>query len=138
MLYLWQQKRKVVNAVYEYQSKKINKSFELKYIIRKATSYFVGSFTLEMLMRREEWENPETKTAFIESLHQEYFAWDERNTLAQTRNKVNCVIRIIESHMVEDAMRYIIDANDKKLGIPEVKECAEDTLARIESGKLKY
>ena len=91
MLYLWQQKRKVVNAVYEYQSKKINNYFELKDIIRKATSYFVGSFTLEMLMRREEWENPETKTAFIESLHQEYFAWDERNTLAQTRNKVNCV-----------------------------------------------
>ena len=124
--------------MYRYESKKIKNNFELKDVCRKATSYFVGSFMLEMILRREEWENPDTKTAFIESFHQEYFAWDDKCGIAGTRNRVNCVIRIIESKMVEDALQYVIDSNDRKMDIPEAKENAKETLARIKSGKLKY
>lgn len=124
--------------MYEYQSKEIKNYFELKEVVRKATSYFVGSFMLEMIMRRNEWENPETKTEFVKSFHQEYYGWDERCNEKLTRDKINCVIRIIESGMVEDALQYVIDGNDIKLRIPEVKECAEKTLSLIKSGKINY
>lgn len=119
-------------------SKEIKNHFELKEVCRRATSYFVGSFTLHLLMKRKEWENPETKTQFIKEFHEDCFGWDETCTLERTRNRVNCVIRIIESHRVEDALRYVLDANDLKLNIPEAKECAQYTLDLIESGKLKY
>ena len=124
--------------MYDYTPKKIRNHFELKDVCRKATSYFVGSFMLEIIMRRKEWENSETKTAFIESFHNEYFAWDAKCTVSKTRNRVNLVIRIIESRMVEDALQYVIDSNDLKMDIPEAKENAVETLARIKSGKVKY
>lgn len=124
--------------MYEYESKKIKRYSELVDVCRKATCYFVGSFTLELIMRREEWEDPKRKTAFIESFHKEYFAWDEEGGIARTRNRVNCVIRIIESRMVEKALQYVIDSNKRKMDIPEARECARETLARINSGELKY
>lgn len=124
--------------MYEYESKKIKNHFELIDVCRKATSYFVGSFMIEMIMRRKEWENPETKTAFIESFHKEYFDWDDKCTISRTRNRVNLVIRIIESGLVEDALQYVLDSNDRKMNIPEAKENAEYTLDLIKSGKLKY
>ena len=55
---------KVDHSDHEYESKKIKDYFELKDVCRKATSYFVGAFMLEMIMCRKEWENPETKTSF--------------------------------------------------------------------------
>lgn len=119
-------------------SKEIANHFELIDICRKASSYFVGSFTLELIKRRSEWENPETKTKFIESFYQEYFAWDENITADKVRNKVNCVIRIIESHRVEDALQYVIDSNDLKMDIPQAKINAQETLKLIQSGKLEY
>ena len=124
--------------MYDYKPKKIQNYFELKDVCRKATSYFVGSFMLEIIMRRKEWEDSDTKTAFIESFHNEYFAWDESCTLARTRNRVNLVIRIIQSRMVEDALEYVLASNQLKMDIPEARENAEDTLARIRSGHLKY
>ena len=124
--------------MYEYESKKIKDYFELKDVCRKATSYFVGSFMLDMIMRRKEWENPKTKTSFIESFHKEYLAWDENCKIERTRNRVNAVIRIIESGMVEDALQYVIDSNNRKMDIPEARENAIETLERIKSGELKY
>ncbi|MBP3541524.1 MAG: hypothetical protein J6K72_06915 [Clostridia bacterium] len=50
-------------------SKPIKNQFEMIDICRKATSYFVGSFMLEMIKRRNEWQNSATKTRFIESFH---------------------------------------------------------------------
>lgn len=124
--------------MYEYEPKAISNYFELKEVCRKATSYFVGSFMLEMILRRKEWENPATKNDFIKSLHDEYFAWDDKCSLSRTRNRVNCVIRIIESRMVEDALQYVIDSNNRKMDIPEARENAKETLTRIKSGELKY
>ena len=122
----------------ERRSKKINNYFELKDVCRKATSYFIGSFMLELLVRQDEWKNPKTKNEFIKTFHQEYFAWDDNSSLEKTRNKVNCAIRIIESHMVEDALGYVINSNPLKMDIPEAKENAEYTLSLIKNKELKY
>ena len=79
-------------------SKEIKNHFELIDICRKASSYFIGSFMLELIKRREEWENQSTKRSFLESFHQEYFSdiWSIERTLTC----INCAIRIIESHRV--------------------------------------
>ena len=124
--------------MYEYQSKPIEIYFELIEVCRKATSYFVGSFMMEMILRRKEWENPKTKNDFITAFHQEYFAWEDNATIDRTRNRVNCIIRIIESKKVEDALQYVLGANDLKIGISQVKINAQYTLDLIKSGKLKY
>lgn len=131
-------KQKEGIRMYEYESKPIENYFELKKICGRATSYFVGSFMLEMIKRRSEWENPESKNAFIADFHETYFSWDPKSNITQTRNRVNCVIRIIESHRVEDALRYVIQANDIKLGSAGAKENAKETLALIETGELSY
>lgn len=119
-------------------SKEIRDHFELKDVCRKASSYFVGSFMLEMIKRRSEWENADTKKGFIEDLHSKYFSWDEKWPISRTRNYVNAVIRIIESRRVEDALEYVIDSNDKRMDIRQAKENAKETLELIQSGKLDY
>ena len=124
--------------MYEYDSKEIKNYFELKDVCKKATPYFVGSFMLEMIKRRKEWENPETKTAFIKSLYEEYFAWDEKCEMERIRNRVNAVIRIINARRVEDALQYVIDSDNRKIDMMAAKENAIETLALIKSGKLKY
>lgn len=124
--------------MYEYQSKPISSYQEVVDVCRKATSYFVGSFMLEMIRRRKEWQNPKTKSAFIHSFHNEYFAWDENCSIDRTRNRVNCVIRIIESRKVKEALEFVIDANDLKLGIDQAKENARITLKMIQDGTLEY
>ena len=40
--------------------------------------------------------------------------------------------------MVEDALQYVIDANDKKMDIYQAKINAKATLERIQSGELIY
>ena len=52
---------------------------------------------LEMIIRRAEWEDPETKTAFIESFHKEYFAWDDKCTVSKTRNNCDWVVLPVTS-----------------------------------------
>ena len=124
--------------MYEYESKRINNYFELIEVCRKATSYFIGSFMYEIIIRQAEWKNPNTKNDFVNDFHKSYFAWDEKHSISYTRIQINCAIRIIESDMVEDALQYVINANDKKIGILEAKENAIYTLNLIQEGKLKY
>lgn len=119
-----------------HMSKPIKNHFELKDVCRKATSYFVGSFMLGFIVQRKLWETPETKTKFIEDFHKEYCCWDDHATIERTRNRVNCMIRIIESNLVTDALQYVLDADDSKLDCPQAKENARDTLRLIEAGRL--
>lgn len=121
--------------MYEYENKLIDNMEDLKKVCRKATSYFVGSFILELIMCRKEWENPETKLAFVKRFHNDY---NVDGNIERTRNRINCVIRIIKSRMVEEALMYVINANDSKMTVPEAKENAIITLKQIRSGKLKY
>ena len=118
-------------------SKEIKNYKELEQVARKATLYFL-TFIKEIILYRKEWENPKTKTAFIERFHNEYFAWEENCSIDRTRNRVNCAIRIIESHMVEDALEIVINSNEAKMDIYEARINAIETLEEIKSGKLKY
>lgn len=119
--------------MYEYQSKKIETLEELEDVCRKTTSYFVGSFMLEMIVKRKEWENPETKNAFVDYMFTEYlYHWPK----SRVRNRINLMIRIIESNMVEKALEYVAGANPHKLDDPEIIKYAEDTLNMIKTGKL--
>lgn len=119
-------------------SKPITSYVELIDVCRKCTSYFIGSLTLEFIMNRKKWENPETKSQYIECLHNEFSGWNEKATLDQTRNRANCLIRIIESHRVEEALEYVVNGNPLKMDVPEVREYAQEVLDMIHSGKLKY
>lgn len=116
--------------------KPIKNHFELKDACRSAGLSYVGSFMLEFIMRRKEWENPNTKNAFIKSMYEEYDAWD--SDISGTRTRANVIIRIIESRKVEDAMQLVIDADNKKLGILQAKENAQTVLDLLKSGKITY
>lgn len=116
--------------------KRITNHFELKDACRSASLGYIGSFMLEVIKRRDEWENPNTKQSFIESMFDEYSGWDK--DVFGTRTRVNVMIRIIESRKVEDALRLVIDADDRKLDCPQAKINAKIILNMIEKGDLKY
>ena len=116
--------------------KKINNHFELKDVCRSAGLWYVGSFMSEFLEKRDEWENPDTKEEFIKYMFREYGAASD-NDISGTRTRVNCIIRIIESNLVIDALNMVLQANDNKLGCDESKVNAQWTLDAIASGELK-
>jgi hypothetical protein len=82
----------------------------------------------------EKLQDKTSKTTYIRELYKECDSWarDEYDM----RNKVNILIRIIESNMVEQAMEYVLSANSRKLDIPDIKENARLVLEYLESGKL--
>ncbi len=116
--------------------KRIKNHFELKDVCRSAGLWYVGSFMLEHIMKQNEWSNPETKEEFIRYMYEEYEGID--SDISGTRTRVNCIIRIIESGLVEDAMQLVLDANIRQLGIPEAKENAQVVLDKLKSGELRY
>ena len=115
-------------------SKEIKTTMELMDVCRSAGLWYVGSFMLEMLMTRERWENKDTKGAFVEYMHHEYNCDSD---ISGTRTRVNAMIRIIESHKVEEALELVLAANDDKLGCDQSKENARVVLKLIKDGKLK-
>ena len=107
---------------------------DLKDVIRTATVGFVGCFMGCIIHDFEKLQDKASKTAYIRELYKECDSWarDEYDM----RNKVNILIRIIESNMVEQAMEYVLSANNRKLDIPDIKENARLVLKYLESGKL--
>ncbi len=116
-------------------SKPIANPFELKNVMRNAGYWYVGSFMLEFLTQQERWKNPDTKPSFIRYMHDEYDFGDD---ISSTTTRVNAMIRIIESRMVETAMEFVLAANDNKLGCVESKINAKEVLARLQSGEITY
>lgn len=117
-------------------SKPISNHFELKDVCRNAGLWYVGSFMLEYIKMKEMWSNPDTKSAFIQYIHNEYSGIDD--DISGTTTRVNAMIRIIESRKVEDALHLVLAADDRKLGCAESKENAKVTLDMLSSGKLSY
>ena len=113
--------------------KKINNFFELKDVCRSAGLWYVGSFMSEFLEHRQQWENRDTKEDFVKYMHKEYGGCD--SDISGTRTRVNCIIRIIESGFVVDALNMVLQANDNKLGCDESKINAQETLNDIEEGR---
>ena len=100
-------------------SKKIENHFELKDVCRSAGLWYVGSFLLEFLKRKAEWQDADRKQEFIKSLYLEYPGIDD--DISGTTTRANAMIRIIESDKVKDAMQLVLEANEKKLGCMESK-----------------
>ena len=117
-------------------SKLITNQTELVEVCRSAAYWYVGSYMLEFLMWREQWENPDTKPAFIQYMFAEYGGGD--NNISGTRTRVNAMIRIIESRKVEEALELVLNTDDRKLGCAQAKINARETLMRLRNGQIKY
>ena len=108
---------------------------DMKWAIEKAGAWFIGSFMCEFVDSYEEFQDKNRKTKFIEYFMKEYdVVTDDMN---QLRNRINLAIRIIESSMVEDAMEFVLNTNDEKLGCDESKVNAQFMLDRLKSGESK-
>ena len=107
---------------------------DLKDVIRTATVGFVGCFMGCIIHDFYKLQDKNSKATYISELFKECDSWarDEYDM----RNKVNVLIRIIESNMVVQAMEYVLNANSRKLDIPDIKENARLVLEHLESGKL--
>lgn len=107
---------------------------DLKDVIRSATVGFVGCFMGCIIHDYEKLRDKESKANYIKELYKECDSWakDEYDM----RNRVNILIRIIESGMVVEAMEYVLKANNRKLDIPEPKENARLVLDALKNGKL--
>ena len=115
-------------------SKEIKTTLELMDVCRSVGLWYVGSFMLEMLMKRSEWENEDTKSDFVAYMHHEYNC---DSNISGTRTRVNGMIRISDSRNVEEALGLVLAANDAKLGCDQSKENARVVLELIKDGKLK-
>jgi len=115
--------------------KTLNGYKDMEWAIQKAGAWFIGSFMVEFVDSYEQFQNKNTKSDFLDYFMKEYdVVTDDDN---QLRNRVNLAIRIIESGMVEDAMIYVLNTNDDKLGCDESKTNAQFMLDRLKSGESK-
>lgn len=116
-------------------AKRIENYFQLIDVCRSAGLWYVGSFMGEILSKREQWEDSDTKNDFVKYMHTEYSGID--NDISGTRTRINCIIRIIESGYVRDALNMVIEANDNKLGCSQSKINAQATLDAIDAEIIK-
>ena len=114
-------------------SKKISSYSELVDVCRSAGLWYVGSFMSEFLEKQDMWRNIETKGEFFHYMRTTYDLGDSESS---SRTRINCVIRIVESKMVREALQMVLDSNDKKLGCPESKVNAQWCLDEISKGNL--
>ena len=109
---------------------------ELVNVCNSAALWYVGSYMIEFIMHREQWENDETKQEFIRYMYEEYGGADA--DISGTITRVNAVIRIVESRKVEEALELVLNANDAKIGCDQSKINAQITLDKLKSGELTY
>lgn len=110
----------------------LNNYADLKEAIEKAGAWFIGSFMMEFVDNYNKFQDRKSKTEYIEYFMKEY---DVVTTdINQLRNRINLAIRIIESEMVEDAMKYVISRNDNKIDCGESKINAQFLLNCLENG----
>ena len=109
---------------------------ELVNVCNSAALWYVGSYMIEFIMHREQWENNETKPEFIRYMYEEYGGADA--DISGTTTRVNAMIRIVESRKVEEALELVLDANDAKIGCDQSKINAKATLDKLKSGELTY
>ena len=112
----------------------LNNYADMKEAIEKAGAWFIGSFMLEFVGNYDKFQTRKTKTEFIEYFKKEYDVVDD---IEQLRNRINLAIRIIESGMVKDAMEYVMNTNDEKIGCIESKVNAQFLLDCLENGESK-
>ena len=108
---------------------------DMEWAIQKAGAWFIGSFMVEFVDSYSQFQDKKKKADFISYFMKEYdVVTDNEN---QLRNRINLAIRLIESGMVEEAMKYVLNTNDDKLGCDESKSNARFMLDRLKSGESK-
>ncbi len=108
---------------------------DMEWAIQKAGAWFIGSFMLEFVDNYEKFQDSVEKEKYIDYFYTEYDSvTNDRHQLA---NRINLAIRIIESGMVEDAMEYVLNTNDSKIGCDESKNNARCLLEALKSGESK-
>ena len=117
---------------YEKKLTPIRNYAELDMAMQSAGSWFIGSFMVEFVDSFDCFSTKEKKNQFIDYFYNEYC--NDYETKAQLRNQINIAIRIIESGLVEEAMRYVINTNDLKIGCDESKTNARFMLERLADG----
>lgn len=108
---------------------------DMVWAIQKAGAWFIGSFMIEFVDSYEEFQDKTRKARFISNFMEEYDSVTD--DIEQLRNRINLAIRIIESDMVEDAMEFVLNTNDFKLGCDESKTNAQFMLDRLKTGESK-
>ena len=108
---------------------------DMVWAIQKAGAWFIGSFMVEFVDSYEEFQDKTRKARFISNFMEEYDSVTD--DIEQLRNRINLAIRIIESDMVEDAMEFVLNTNDFKLGCDESKTNAQFMLDRLKTGESK-
>ncbi len=115
--------------------KSLNGYQDMEWAIQKAGAWFIGSFMVEFVDNYEQFQDKNSKAEFIAYFMKEYdVVTDDKQ---QLQNRVNLAIRLIESDMVEEAMEYVLNTNDDKLGCGESKVNAKFMLDRLKSGESR-
>lgn len=117
---------------YEKIRKEISSYAELDRAIKSAGAWFIGSFMVEFVDEFDKLADKDKKKDFIEYFYKEYYEGigDKKELI----DKINIAIRIIESEMVEEAMKYVLDCNDKKIGCDMSKTNAILLMERLADG----
>jgi len=106
---------------------------DMKEAIEKAGAWFIGSFMMELIDNYEKFQERKTKTEYIHDFMEEYEI--VTNNMSSLRTRINRAIQIIESGMVKEAMEYVLNCNDEKLGCEESKVNAKYLLRCLENGE---
>lgn len=108
---------------------------QMKRKIQTAGMWFTGAFMGEFLHNYSRINNDSKKTAdFIKYMHKEYgvnldYEFDS------TKTKCYAVLSVIRAGCVLDALEYVINSNDKKVGA-DAKENAIALLNKISSNEI--
>lgn len=132
MVYFNHRRKETPDMKYEKTRKEISSYAELDRAIKSAGAWFIGSFMVEFVDEFDKLADKEKKKDFIEYFYKEYYEGlgDKKELI----DKINIAIRIIESEMVEEAMKYVLDCNDKKIGCDMSKTNAILLMERLADG----
>ena len=99
-----------------------------KQMVRKintAGAWFVGVFMGEFLLHYPELQkNTANRIAFIQYIHQEYGV-NLDYTYDTTKTKCYALMNIIENHKALDALEYIIQCNEQRIGKEPIEASME-------------
>lgn len=102
---------------------------------RSAGLWFVALYMEAFILRINELKDSVSKTKFIEEIYNNGDNTFDKDVSA-TRTRVNCLLRIIESGRVIEALEVVVNSRLKKQ-FPEAVYEAEKLLERISTGDIK-
>ena len=93
--------------------------------IRTAGSWFVGAFMGEFLAKYPQYsEDSSSRVSFIQYIHREY-GENLDYSYESTKTKCYALISIIENHVVLEALEYVINSNENKVGADAIENAIE-------------